>query len=159
LSYNDLIGLEFNLADRNCYTLVRDFYRENYQIELTNYACPTNWWNHGIDLYSTLALNEGFEVLHCHPRDWKAGDIICCAIDSPTGNHLAILLDGGKILHHLYGQLSGVTSYGGLFRNTTVAVYRHHAVMPQMTTTIDFKDLLPAHVVEALSHRLPDAGA
>ena len=148
LKYDHLLGLEFNQENRNCYTLLRDFYRDNFGIELPDIACPTNWWNHGLDLYGQLAVRNGFSVVNENPRDWLPGDVIVMAIGSSTGSHIAVVLDNGNILHHLVGQRSTVTSYGGLFRNTTVAVYRHRDVPKESAVEgIDFKDLdLPPHV-------------
>ena len=148
LKYKHLEGLEFDLARQNCYTIVRQFYLDNYGIELTDYACPTNWWNADLDLYAKLSSVEGFSAVHSHPRDWLPGDLIIMAIQSSTGNHAAVILDNGEILHHLVGQRSCVTAYGGMFRNTTVAVYRHRDVPLQSRSTalLDIREVLPPHV-------------
>ena len=148
LKYEHLLGLEFNIEHQHCYTLVRMFYRDNYGIELTDYACPTNWWRTDLDLYSNLMDPEGFDLLHCHPREYQPGDIIMSAIQSSSGNHLSVVLDTGDILHHLVGQRSCVTPYGGLFRNTTVGVYRHRDVarLPREKHLLDIQEVLPPHV-------------
>lgn len=149
MQYQHLIGRQFDMDHRNCYTLLRDFYRDIYGIELTDYSCPTNWWAGGqMDLYTQLADVEGFELVHSHPRDWKGGDVIIMGIEAPVGNHCAVLLDNGKILHHLVGQLSTETAYGGVFRNNTLAVYRHREVAARRPPEIqvDVRDLLPPHV-------------
>lgn len=148
LKYKHLLGLDFDIEKQNCYTIIRQFYLDNYGIELSDYACPTNWWNADLDLYTKLAPSEGFSPINDHPRDWQAGDLIFMAINSSSGNHAAIVLDTGDILHHLVGQRSVVTSYGGLFRNTTVGVYRHKDVakLQPAETLVDIRDLLPPHV-------------
>lgn len=152
MKYEHLEGLEFNIEKRNCYTLVRDLYRDNYDIELPDYPCPTDWWDKGLDLYVRLAPENGFYPIHEHPRDWREGDVIVMAIQSSSGNHVAVVLDNGNILHHLVGQRSRVTSYGGLFRNTTVAVYRHREVAKRTPEkhTVDIRELLPPHVSRRL---------
>lgn len=154
VKFEHLLGREFNIETANCYTILRDFYRDNWGVELPDVPCPTEWWNSDLNLYAELAPKIGFEVIHEHPRDWRPGDVILMAIGSSTGNHIAIVLDGGSILHHLHGQRSVVTSYGGTFRNTTVGVYRHRDV-PKTSTVhnVDLKALnLPPHV----RHRLED---
>lgn len=163
LQYQHLLGLEFDIERQNCWTIVRQFYRANWDIQLPDYPCPTDWWAKGLDLYASLAAQTGFDIIHDHPRDWKAGDVIVMAIQSSTGNHAAVVLDNGNILHHLVGQRSVVTSYGGLFRNSTVGVYRYRD-LPKTSTvhTVQFRELdLPPHVrrrVEAIEEaRSPTA--
>jgi len=148
LKYKHLEGLDFDIEKQNCYSILRQFYWDNFQIELTDYACPNNWWKHDLDLYAKLAGEEGFELVNSHPRDYRPGDVIICAIQASTGNHCMVVLDNGQVLHHLVGQRSCVTAYGGLFRNTTVAVYRHRDVglLQPAEELIDFKDVLPPHV-------------
>lgn len=152
LKYDHLVGLTFNMSDQNCYTILRSFYRDNFGIDLTDYACPSDWTSKDFNLYSTLAETEGFYIVHEHPRDWRAGDVILMAIESSTGNHVAVLLDNGQILHHLYGQRSSVTPYGGMFRNNTVGVYRHRDVPAKTApeTLLDIRAVLPPHVLRRL---------
>lgn len=150
LKYEHLKGLDFDIEKQNCYTIMRMFYKDNYGIELSDYACPNDWWDHGGDLYNKLAASEGFSVFHGTPREYRAGDIIIMAIQSSTGNHAGIVLDNGEMLHHLVGQRSIVTSYGGMFRNATVAVYRHRDVPPPEELQVNLKDVLPEHVLRRL---------
>lgn len=147
----DLTGLEgkvFDLETQNCYNAVQAFYRLNFGIELRDYPCPGHWWEQGLDLYRDLAGQEGFQLVQDPPSRWQAGDVILMAIDASVANHCAVLLPNGKIYHHLYGQLSCVTSYGGLFRNTTVAVYRHPDVQVHQRPKerVELESLLPPHV-------------
>lgn len=150
LRYEQLLGLEFDIERRNCFHLVRDFYGENFGIEFADYACPTDWWDRGMDLYSRLAHAEGFQIVHDHPRDWRPGDVIAMAIRARVANHIAVLLPGGNILHHLVGQRSCVTPYGGMFRNTTVAIYRHPRAVVPAEPTVNFREVLPPHVQRRL---------
>lgn len=164
LKIDHLLGLDFDIEKQNCYTLMRQFYADNYGIELTDYACPTNWWKSELDLYAKLASVEGFEILHCHPRDYRQGDVIIMAIQSSTGNHCALVLDSGEILHHLVGQRSAITPYGGLFRNTTIGVYRHREVakLTPDKHLLDVREVLPPHVRRRLEEleaaKRPPAG-
>lgn len=161
LKYSHLEGLTFDQEKQHCYTILRSFFFDNFGIELTDYACPTNWWKADLDLYSKLAPSEGFYPVDDHPRDWRPGDVILMAIEASTGNHVAVLLDNGRILHHLVGQRSCVTSYGGMFRNTTVGVYRHKdvPVVPPAEELVNVRDLLPPHARHRLEERLALEGA
>ncbi len=155
------IGLEFDRDHRNCWHLVRDFYKANYQIELSDYASPTNWWAHDIDLFGSLAKEEGFYVVNDHPMNWKPGDVICMAIGSKVGNHLGILIPGNKMLHHLVDQISCIHRYGSLFRDTTVAVYRHVGVSGsnEASQVVSLESLLPPHARRRLEKILADQKA
>lgn len=164
LQHAHLEGLAFDMDHQNCYTLLRSFFKDNYGIELTDYACPTNWWNYEMDLYSKLAQEEGFDIVHEHPRDWRPGDVIIMAVQAAVGNHCAVLLDNGRILHHVVGQLSAVTPYGGMWRNTTVAVYRHRGIPLQKAAEnlVHVQEFLPPHVrrrLEDLQERRRAAAA
>jgi cell wall-associated NlpC family hydrolase len=149
-----LLGKEFDMEKQNCFTTFRDFFHDNFEIDIPDYACPTDWWGNGLDLYRTLASSEGFLPISRNPREFEPGDAIVMAIESTVGNHLGVILDNGKMLHHLVGQRSAVTNYGGMFRNTTVGVYRHEGVKGKIPeSTVDIRTLLPPHV----RRRLEDA--
>jgi cell wall-associated NlpC family hydrolase len=142
-------GIDFEMERQNCYQLVRRVYKESYGIELPDVPSPTDWWERGFSLFSEHADTFGFDPVHSHPRDWQEGDVLVIAVASSVGNHTAVLLDTGEILHHLVGQRSCVTSFGGMFRNGLVGVYRHRDVKPippSEVQTVELKDLLPRHV-------------
>lgn len=161
LKYEHLLGKEFSWTRQHCYTLVREFYRDNFGIELRAYACPHEWWNRGLDLYNQFYYREGFRVLDCHPRDYRPGDVVMMAYQSPVANHLGVLLDNGKLLHHMVGGLSTEDPYagGGFWRSLTVGVIRHKDVdyqpVPQL---IDFRSLMPSNVRMDLDNTLADLG-
>jgi cell wall-associated NlpC family hydrolase len=161
MNYQELVGRPFDIEKQNCYHLLRDFYRLNYDIELTDYPCPANWWDNGLDLYNLLAEDEGFQPVSLNPRNWLPGDVLVMAIQSSVGNHCGIVLDTGQIFHHLYGQLSCVTAFGGMFRNGLVAVYRHKDVskVSDAVPTTDLMEVLPTHVRRRLEHARAEAEA
>lgn len=155
-----ICGLEFDIEKQNCYHALRAFFDLNYKIKLTDYPCPTDWWKEGgLDLYAALAEQEGFKAIHDHPTFWRPGDVLIMAIESTRGNHCAVLLPGNKIFHHLIGQRSLVCSYGGLFRNNLIAVYRHKDVPIDAPQTTDIKDLLSPHAQRTLAKRIGDRRA
>lgn len=45
------IGRKFVHGSTDCYSLVRDFYKNEFGIELTDYARAEFWWNKGQNLY------------------------------------------------------------------------------------------------------------
>ena len=152
---DELCGLKFDMEKRNCYTLLRDFYRLNYQIELGDYACPADWWDAGLNIYRDLAEQEGFNPVNEPQHMWRTGDVIMMALGSTVVNHVGIIVPGGKMLHHLRGQLSGVTSYGSVFRNNTMGLFRHPMVTQPKTIEVELKDVLPQRIARLLEKRQP----
>ena len=49
LRYEHLIGIEYKHGSNDCYGLIRRFYKDNFDLNLRNYARPHDWWN--TDLY------------------------------------------------------------------------------------------------------------
>lgn len=148
IRYEHLCAKQFNLQTQNCHTSLRALFRDNWGIELSDIPCPVDFNERRMNLYAPLASSEGFDVLHCHPRDYRPGDVFLMAIQSPHGNHVGVLLEDGRMFHHLYGQISGVTNYGGMFRNNTVGVYRHRDVPQNVVdeAQVDLLALLPPSV-------------
>lgn len=124
------LGREFVHGSADCYGLIRDFYMKVFQIELTNYARPENWWKLDLDLYNKYIREEGFKsVDNDMPSEWQFGDLILMSIQSRNPCHAAIYIGNGKILHHFYGRRSSIETYKGIWRNTTVSVFRHKDVV------------------------------
>ena len=145
-SYQHLLGRPFIWQVQDCYALVRDFYRDVFNINLPNFARSDEFWKHGLNLIFDNSRAAGFREISVHPTDYKFGDIAVSAIDSSFGNHCSIFVENGRIVHHLYNRLSeGPVPFKGLVRNTHVAVYRHEEVEklpPQKTETQDVRSFL-----------------
>jgi hypothetical protein len=71
------------------------------------------------------------------------------AHDSSVANHVGVLLDNGRMLHHMMGSTSTDDPYssGGYWRSKTVGLLRHREVvaLPAPPNT-DLWSLLPDHV-------------
>lgn len=140
----DYVGRPFQLGKVDCFTLLRDYYKTEFDIELPNVARPDEFWDHGLDLYNKHCHRNGFQLLDLPSREWQRGDVILMAIMSPLPNHAAILVEDGKILHHVYGRLSTIEDYRGIWRNNTTGVYRHKDVVipAEEAVEVDIRDLL-----------------
>ena len=130
-------GIDFVHGINDCYSLVRNFYRVCFAIDLTNYARPDEWWHQGLDLYSDFIKKEGFSLIDfANLRNLQYGDIILMAIKTEKPCHAAIYIGDGMILHHFYGRKSSIELYKGLWLNTTVAVYRRPDVQIDTKVTM-----------------------
>lgn len=126
LAYDHLIGQAFLYGVRDCYAIVRDLYRDNFGIELTNYARPNDWRSEAADLIRDLHDHDGFQMI----TDWKVkdlrpGDVLCMAIGESKPNHLAIYAGDNLIVHHLFGRFSTEAPYRDFFRTSTCFLARH----------------------------------
>lgn len=122
-------GIDFVHGIFDCYSLIRNFYKVCFAIELTNYARPDEWWHHGLNLYTDFIKKEGFSIIDFDKlNNLQYGDIILMAIKTEMPCHAAIYIGDGMILHHFYGRKSSIELYKGLWYNTTVSVYRHPSV-------------------------------
>lgn len=141
LKDSHLEGREFIHGTEDCYSLVRDFFRDNFGIELTNYARPDDWWAKGLNLYMDHFHNEGFRLVD-NPKDLQIADVFLCAVRSPVANHAAVYVGEGHILHHFIGRRSNKELYKGIWRNTTVACIRHKDLFgfKWPSATIDIMD-------------------
>lgn len=147
MRYEHLLGIPFEHGVNDCYEIARRFFRDNFEIELTPYARPDNWWDHGLDLYRDHFRTEGFEIVEDPVHEARPADVFLVCIRSEVPNHCGIHLGDGKILHHLYGRRSEVVQFKGLWKNQLSCLVRHRDV-PDLTpqaTRVELMDLLPPH--------------
>lgn len=99
----DLIGREFIHGINDCYSIIRDYYKQVLNIELRNYPRQVDWWDKGQDLYSENFESENFVEV----QDPQIHDVALFRVRSPVINHAAVITGQNEILHHLFHRLSG----------------------------------------------------
>jgi proteasome lid subunit RPN8/RPN11 len=122
-----LVGRTFTHGILDCWTLVRDWYRQERGIILKDADRPDKWWNDGkSDLYRDGFAERGGVVVPLG-SPLEVGDVILMEVRSGNGvpNHAAVYLGGGHILHHMYGRLSTRDVYGGYWMECTRMVLRY----------------------------------
>lgn len=117
-----LIGREFSHGVHDCFSLVRDWYKEEMNIEIMDFERNQEWWKKGENLYLDNFQKAGFEIVE---GSLKRGDIIIMQVASPVPNHAAVYLDRDVMIHHLQNRLSGRDVYGGYWKKITRCVVRH----------------------------------
>jgi len=155
MQYDNLLGRPFELGRTDCFKMVRDFYKQNYDIELRNYARPRDWQADTTDIIGLSYEQEGFDKV----TDWslktlQPGDLLCMAISSSKPNHLAIYVGDNTIVHHKVYTMSSAEVLRDFWRNTTCYVLRHKDV-PNTTVekpTVTIQELLDER------NRLPTDG-
>lgn len=148
LSYAHLLGRPYD-ADGgfHCYRLVRDFYRDNFGMELRDYAIPNDWDANKLNLIEMIYQREGFKKV----EDWsiatlRPADLLCVAHMASNANHFVVNLGGNQVLHHPLGQMSRIDPMRNYFRMATLYVIRHPDV-PDLTPALpdtSIKELLDA---------------
>jgi len=109
----------------DCYALCRDWYEREMGIVLPDPEREAEWWNKGQNVYLDGFEENGFVSIGKDVRKLQRGDGILMQILSPVPNHAAIYLGDGKILHHVYGRLSGIFPYGGSWLKNSTHFLRH----------------------------------
>jgi cell wall-associated NlpC family hydrolase len=120
-----LIGRDFVWGVFDCFTLLRDYYRDVVGITLPE-AEPYsyNFWKNNQALYEQRLEQFGFITL-AQDQALQAHDVLLIQIRSTIANHAAIYLGDGQLLHHLESQLSRRDIYGGFWQKNTRFIARH----------------------------------
>jgi cell wall-associated NlpC family hydrolase len=128
--YTEYLNLPYALGTQDCYTLVQNFYQNEYALQLRNHARPNSWAsNPSLNLLQDLFGKEKFFDTGNNPNKVQKGDVLVMnLLKSPVDNHVGIYVGRNKILHHLYGKLSELSEYDRRWRLRTTTVLRHPAV-------------------------------
>lgn len=106
----------------DCYTLIRDYYKRNFDVYLpTNIQRNWEWWAQGENLYVDNAKDYSFEEV----SDLQKHDVLIMKIGSSMPNHGAIYLGEGKILHHLAGRFSTIQDLTLSYKQKIAVIYRN----------------------------------
>lgn len=147
LKYEHLAGRPFVWGMADCLALVRDFYRENFDIQIRDYARPTHWSSDQIDLMRMIYPREGFDILtDWRPKDLRPGDVLGIMLNESNPNHLAVFVGDNTIVHHLYGRMSNIEALRDFWRNQTSFVLRHPDVpdLAPVYPDVDIRSILSA---------------
>jgi len=119
------VGREFSHGIVDCYSLVRDFYKREFNLILNDYSRRDQWWYQGENMYLDNFAKEGFKEIDLENVGY--GDLFLMQLESPVPNHAAIYLNDGIVLHHVQGRLSSRDVYGGYYQKVTAKVLKHES--------------------------------
>tara|TARA_R100000234_G_scaffold73665_2_gene45514 strand:- start:1035 stop:1748 length:714 start_codon:yes stop_codon:yes gene_type:complete len=117
------VGRQFFHGVVDCYTLVRDFYKKEFNIYLNDYFRRDKWWDKGENMYLDNFNKEGFYEIPL--KEIQYGCVVLMHLEADVPNHAAIYLGDNVILHHVQGRLSSRDVYGGYFIQSTAKVLKH----------------------------------
>lgn len=120
INYEDRVYI-YGVTD--CFTLIRDYFRNNYGIYLpSNIDRSFGWWFMGRDLYTDNFASYGFQ----ETRDYiKKDDVLIFRFDTGAPSHAAIYMGDGMMLHHMLGRFSCIEPYDGSYKMNLVGVLRY----------------------------------
>lgn len=130
LKYDHLEGRPFTgIGNDDCLKLFRDFFKDNFDISIRDYARPHDWSSDKLDLMGRCYEREGFEkITDWKLKDLRPADVLCLAIGESNPNHFAVYVGDDVILHHLYGKMSRAEQMRDFWRNHTCYILRHRSV-------------------------------
>lgn len=118
-----LIGRTYVAGKQDCFAIAKDYYKQEYNIDVPEKERWELWWKDGVNLINEDAWEElGFTCVL--DGTLLKGDIIVMQNGSKYPDHLAVYIGDQKILHHCYKQLSRRDLYIGQWVNNTVYVLR-----------------------------------
>jgi len=119
------VGREFVFGVVDCYSLVRDWYKREWQIELHDFPRRDGFWERNENLYLDSYKTQGFRQVAF--EELQHGDAVLMQLGANLPNHAAIYLGDQQILHHVQGRLSSRDVYGGYYVKNTAMVLRHES--------------------------------
>tara|TARA_R100000231_G_scaffold64602_3_gene52214 strand:- start:8624 stop:9331 length:708 start_codon:yes stop_codon:yes gene_type:complete len=120
----ELCGRPWVWGVTDCWSLVRDWYKKEKNIDLIDYErsmTPQQFLEN--PLFEKYAKDTGFRELE-NDEPPKVGDVLLMSIMHPTLNHVAIFL-GDMVLHHLADRLSCKEPYSEWLLKCTGKRYRY----------------------------------
>jgi len=119
-----LLGRQWVWGITDCWSLVRDWYKEEKNIKLKDYQRPTTPQEFLDDpLFESYAWRTGFRELR-NDEKLENGDVLLMSIMHPTLNHVALFFDG-DVIHHLTDRLSCREPYSEWLLKCTGKRYRY----------------------------------
>lgn len=120
------IGRPYAYGPLDCWSIVRDFYRREFEIVLGDYPRIKEFWKVGYNFFEDNWKNE--DLVDVSGQELEIGDILYFQTDgSGNPNHAGVYSASERVLHHSMGRLSReeVYIYGCYWHKHTVKQLRH----------------------------------
>ena len=110
----NLLGREYKFGENDCYSLVRDYYKQKLGISLPIATFEDDFWEKGYDYFTEFFQEFGFKEV----QSPKENDLIFFNVMSPIPSHCGIYLGEDIFIHHARDRLScreSIHSFWGRF--------------------------------------------
>lgn len=114
-------GRPFIHTKWDCFTLLRDYYKREFNIDMPPVEYFDDWWKKGEDFYMQLSGVAGFYPV----TELKKYDVLAMRINAYVFNHSAIYLGDNKILHHMGGKFSCIEELRPAYYKSIFGYFRH----------------------------------
>lgn len=118
-----LYGREYLWHVYDCGSFIRDFYKQEFNIELPDFHRPEKFWDKGLEIYLDCYEKAGFIPVDF--IDLKYGDVILFALGTHITTHGAVYVGDNKIAHHYNGRLSCRDVIGNYYLDRATKFLRH----------------------------------
>jgi len=116
--YIKYIGKEFEIGKQDCFSLIREFYKNEYNININNYNRKDGWEKDNPNIIQENYLKEGFTETDL--LNIKEGNII------EFGNyHFGIYINNNLLLHHRRNKLSNVEPLNDEYKRKITHCYKY----------------------------------
>lgn len=132
--YSNLLGKNYITGFQDCYSVVRDFYSQVFDIHLENYARPDDFQADGFNLIQTVKNNPEFLSRPLNRNLLVEGDVLIFRVASDVENHFGVYVGNGLFIHHLIKTKSKEDNLDAKWMRRVTSVLRHSEA-PQMTET------------------------
>jgi proteasome lid subunit RPN8/RPN11 len=124
----ELTGRDFCYGIYDCFSLVRDYYKQEKGTELPNYPRSSDelvWDKKEWDWIDSQYELVGFREVKSPER----GDVIAMSIGNNAAgiNHLAIYMGDNTLLHQLAGRKSSIEIWGSPWSEYTIKFLKYYA--------------------------------
>jgi cell wall-associated NlpC family hydrolase len=107
-----LLNRSFLSGSRDCWCLVRDFFRLQWGITLLNVPRDDDWYKQPGDEFDLLGTHwieqAGFKIIDSSQA--RPGDVVLGSIVSRRNNHTGLICSRGRVLHQIEGRSSQLES-------------------------------------------------
>ena len=121
LKYRNYLGREFIINNKDCFSLVRDFYKTELNIDINNYSRNDNWYKENPNIIKENYKKEGF--IKVDKDKLEENDII-----NFKDGHFGIYLKGNLFLHHRRGCLSNIEQLNNTWKLLINEGYRYNKI-------------------------------
>ena len=123
-----LIGREWVWAVSDCWTLARDWYANEWDLELRDWPRPSSM----VEFNSAPTFDECWQAtgfFEIQLEHLQRGDLLLMALENNRLNHCGVYLGDQLLLHHIRGRLSSRDVFGGYYLKGVGRTLRHSSRM------------------------------
>ncbi len=123
LTLNKYIGRNFELGKNDCLTLVQDYYKNELNINISNFDRNSAFSELDSDIIIKSYKNEGFKIIELD--EINKYDLIGFRFKNKNIHHLAVYLGQNLFLHHQGNKYSNVEIFTKEYKKRAELILRH----------------------------------